>query len=58
MTTAPGGKELGKQLSDDPDGKRFNTPTGRIYTVPLLLSRLQESYAAALKAAGKTKKSP
>lgn len=49
MTKAPGGLELGKMLSNCPDGQHFNTPTGRIYTVEMLLARLQESYAAALK---------
>jgi hypothetical protein len=53
MTTAQGGKELGKMLSDDPHGADFNAPTGRIYTVNMLLARLQQSHAAALKAAKK-----
>lgn len=53
MTTAQGGTELGKQLSNSPTGKQFNEPTGRIYTVTLLLKRLQQSHTAALKAAGK-----
>jgi hypothetical protein len=53
MTTAKGGKELGRMLSEAPNGARFNAPTGRIYTVAMLLARLQESHAAAVKAAGK-----
>jgi hypothetical protein len=51
MTTSKGGIGLGKQLSADPGGANFNDPTGRIYTVQLLLARLQQSHAAALKAA-------
>jgi hypothetical protein len=54
MTTASGGKELGKMLSNDPQGKQFNAPTGRIYTVAMLLDRMKQSQAAALKAAGKS----
>lgn len=50
MTTTEGGKELGKQLSNAPDGKNFNQPTGRIYTVALLLDRLEQSRTAALEA--------
>ena len=53
MTTAAGGKELGKMLSGDPHGANFNSPTGRIYTADMLLARLQESRAAAVKAAKK-----
>jgi hypothetical protein len=55
MTTAKGGKELGKMLSKGPQGADFNAPTGRIYTVNMLLKRLQQCHAAALKPA---KKSP
>jgi hypothetical protein len=58
MTTTSGGKELGVQLSNAPTGKRFNTPTGRIYTVPMLLARLKQSHAAAVKAAGRSQTSP
>jgi hypothetical protein len=53
MTTAKGGKELGKMLSKGPQGADFNSPTGRIYTVDLLLARLQTSRVAAIKAAKK-----
>lgn len=49
MTTAPGGKEMGKMLSQAPQGANFNKPAGRIYTVPMLLKRLQEEYRAAEK---------
>lgn len=59
MTTTSGGKELGKMLANAPTGEKFNAPTGRIYTVELLLARLQQSHAAAVKvAAGKSKISP
>jgi hypothetical protein len=51
MTTAPGGKALGNQLSNAPLGKDFNAATGRIYTVEMLLLRLEKSRAASLKAA-------
>lgn len=44
MTTTDGGKNLGKQLSRDPDGKGFNKPTGRIYTVDQLIDVLRKSY--------------
>ena len=47
MTTASGGIELGKMLSKDPHGAGFNKPTGRIYTVSMLLARLKEAYATA-----------
>jgi hypothetical protein len=50
MTTAQGGKELGRQLSNTPNGANFNAPTGRIYTDEQLLTRLERSHAAALKA--------
>jgi len=53
MTTTTGGTELGNQLSNSPTGKQFNEPTGRIYTMSLLLERLQRSHAAAVKAASK-----
>jgi hypothetical protein len=56
MTTAKGGKELGKMLSEDPNGKGFNESTGRIYTAAMLLDRLQQSRAAAMKpASGKSR---
>ena len=46
LTTARGGAELGKMLSKSPKGARFNKPTGRIYTVDMLLSRLRLRLAA------------
>ena len=54
MTETPGGEFLGKQLSKAPDGRDFNAPTGRIYTVKMLQSRLKQSYAEAGKAAAQT----
>jgi len=45
MTTSKGGKNLGKFLAKAPKGGKFNTPTGRIYTVDMFLARLQKSYA-------------
>jgi hypothetical protein len=54
MTQTPGGKAMGRQLSNAPGGEDFNEPTGRIYTVQALLTRLQRSYAIARQqAAGK-----
>ncbi len=53
MTTAAGGKELGKMLSNSPKGKKFNAPTGRIYTAKILLKRLEQSRAESVKAARK-----
>jgi len=53
MTTAPGGKSLGKMLSKAPHAGKFNEPTGRIYTVDMLLARLEESRQAAIASAAK-----
>ncbi len=53
MTTAAGGKELGRMLSNSPKGKNFNRPTGRTYTAELLLERLERSRAESIKAAEK-----
>jgi hypothetical protein len=57
MTTTVSGERLGKVLTNRPEAELFTVPTGRIYTVPILLTRLQQSREAALKAAGK-KNSP
>lgn len=51
MTETPGGRELGKQLSNAPTGRNFNAPTGRIYTVAMLLEYLQQCHTAAVNAA-------
>ena len=53
MTTAPGGKALGDQLSNAPQAGDFNAKTGRIYTAEMLLRRLEQCRAAALKPAKK-----
>lgn len=47
MTTAQGGKNMGRMLSDSPKGGRFNKPTGRIYTVNMLLLELKGLYYEA-----------
>jgi hypothetical protein len=46
LTTASD-KELSKMISNGPAGADFTKPTGRIYTVPMLLAQLQEQYRAA-----------
>ena len=53
MTTTPSGKRLSKVLTNRPQNELFTVPTGRIYTVAMLLTRLQQSRMATLKAAGK-----
>ena len=42
------GAELDTTLPSSPQGEQANAPTGRIYTVEMLLTRLQQSHAAAL----------
>jgi len=49
MTTSKGGIAIGKQLSNAPKGANFNKPTGRIYTVKILIDRLREAHAFTLK---------
>jgi hypothetical protein len=44
LTSAPGGKNMGKMLSHVPQGDKFNQPTGRIYTQEQLQARLRQSY--------------
>jgi hypothetical protein len=51
MTMTQGGQAMGKMLSKAPNGANFNAPTGRLYTVSLLLEELQKYREAALKAA-------
>lgn len=58
MTTAPGGKNLGKQLSDAPKGKNFNSPTGRIYTVNMLLDELNKLYKDSFEKPNPKKTTP
>ena len=50
MTKSPAGTGIGKILSSGQQAEQFGAPTGRIYTVDALMSRLQESHAAAVKA--------
>jgi hypothetical protein len=42
LTTSSGGKAMGRMLSEAPHGKNFNKPTGRIYTVAMLLRALRK----------------
>jgi hypothetical protein len=59
MTTAQGGIEMGKMLSQAPGGADFNKPTGRIYTVPMLLRQFQDQYRAVEKtSANQTQQMP
>jgi len=51
LTNAPGGKELGKMLSKAPKGADFNKPTGKVYTIRMLLVELKKSHQAAKQAA-------
>ena len=44
MTTTKYGLNLGKQLSKGVNGANFNKPTGRIYTVDVLVEELQKHY--------------
>lgn len=49
LVTTGGGENMAAMLSSVPGGKKFNEPTGRIYTPQQLLERLRESYAEELK---------
>ena len=49
MTTTPGGKNMGRMLSNSPKGGNFNNPTGRIYTVKMLLDELKKLYDESFK---------
>jgi hypothetical protein len=57
MTTTASGNKLARVLTKLPERKLFTVPTSRIYTVGMLLPRLQQSRTAALEAAAR-KKSP
>jgi hypothetical protein len=48
MTTTKGGKNLSKQLACGVNGKGFNKPTGKIYTLRQLTAELQRLHKAAL----------
>ncbi|NLX98202.1 MAG: hypothetical protein GXY83_18740 [Rhodopirellula sp.] len=41
LTNTPGGAEMGRMLSKTPSGSQFNKPTGRIYTIEMLLARMK-----------------
>ena len=45
MTTTSRGRKLGQRLSNAPQGKDFNKPTGRFYTEAALVARLKVSFA-------------
>jgi hypothetical protein len=47
---------MGEMLSQAPNGKGFNKPTGRIYTETQFIARLKQSYASAQKARAKPKR--
>ena len=48
MTEDPGGKAMGKMLSNTPTDKNNNQPTGRLYTLPALMNDLQGIYTATV----------
>jgi len=50
LATTRGGSELGKMLSKAPAGGGFNKPTGRIYTIEMLLAELKEAHRTAKQA--------
>ena len=51
MTKSPNGAGIGKILSSGDQAEQFSKPTGRIYTLDALLTRLQQSHTAAMKSA-------
>lgn len=55
MTTTPGGKNMGRMLSGSSKSKggNFNKPTGRIYTVKMLLAELKKVYDRGRKIEGR-----
>jgi hypothetical protein len=55
MTETPYGANMGQMLSQAPNGKGFNKPTGRIYTETQFIARLKQSHASAEKARAKHK---
>lgn len=53
LATTPNGKALGKSLAKSPSGVDFNKPTGRIYTVDMLVAQLKQLHEAhRVKASG------
>ncbi len=49
LTISRGGREMGKMLSKIPAGTSFNQPTGKVYTVQALITRLRESHRLSEK---------
>ncbi|MEN6450389.1 MAG: hypothetical protein ABFC96_07860 [Thermoguttaceae bacterium] len=56
MTTTPGGRTMGDMLSNAPGAGDFNAATGRVYTADDLLSRLEKSRDASVKAQRKPRR--
>lgn len=52
MTQTSWGEQLGRQLEHTRQGRDFNQPTGRIYTLADLQRRLAESYRRQFEQAG------
>jgi hypothetical protein len=46
LATTRNGKALGKVLAKSPDGADFDKPTGRIYTLDMLLAYFEQVYQA------------
>jgi len=49
LTESRGGENLGKMLQNTPRGRKFNQPTGKIFTADALIKRLKQSYTAELR---------
>jgi hypothetical protein len=56
LVSTDGGKNLGRMLSQAPQGVDFNKPTGNIYTVDQLIDRLEESYQKTVEQQEKVQK--
>ena len=56
MTTTPYGETMGNMVSQAPNGRGFNQPTGRIYTELQFIARLKTSYDKADKSHAKPAK--
>ncbi len=46
LATTPNGEALGKSLAKSSSGTDFNKPTGRIYTLDMLVAQLKQCYEA------------
>lgn len=55
LATTPNGKALGNVLAKSPDSADFNKPTGRIYTVDMLVAHLKQLYQAKMAPQGQSK---